>query len=320
MILVCGGAGYIGSHIVALLKEKGYQVLVVDNFSTGHQELAHQCPYIEADIGDERALEKIFNAHPIEAVFHFCASSLVGESVKKPYLYYQNNVANTLLLLQAMQKTNVKKFIFSSTAAVYGEPEKVPISETQKVAPINPYGRSKAMIEAILADAALAYGLRYVTLRYFNAAGAWPEKNIGEWHDPETHLIPLILNACQDTKKSITVFGEDYPTADGTCIRDYIHVKDLAEAHLLALEYLQKGGVSDTFNLGTQDGFSVKQVIDTVREVTKKHPNIIKGDRRIGDPAVLVADASKAQRVLGWQAVHSHLKEIVSDAWAWHNK
>ena len=320
MILVCGGAGYIGSHTVMQLQEQGYEVLVLDDLSTGHQEFCRNVKTVVCDVGNQAALKDIFDKHKLEAVMHFCAKSLVGESVKKPLYYYQNNLSKSLVLLETMSKYQVKNFIFSSTAAVYGMPENVPIQEEADLAPINPYGHSKAMLEQVLKDSASTLGIHYVSLRYFNACGAWPEKNLGEWHEPESHLIPLILRACLDANKSIHIFGDDYDTPDGTCVRDYIHVKDLAQAHILALEYLKKSKTSNVFNLGTQTGFSVKQIIQTVENVTQKSPQTYISARRAGDPATLIASAKKANELLGWKPEFSKLNNIIKDAWLWEQQ
>jgi UDP-glucose 4-epimerase len=320
MILVVGGAGYIGSHLVKELVETK-EVVVLDNLSTGHRwAVDERAVFVEGDLGNVEDLEKVFSTYPIEAVMHFAANSLVGESVVDPLKYYQNNVAATLTLLQTMMKHNVKKFIFSSTAATYGIPNVDLITEDTVTNPINPYGRSKLMIEHILADFAKAYGLNYVVLRYFNAAGAHASAEIGEKHDPETHLIPIILQHLLGEREHIAVFGSDYDTPDGTCIRDYIHVTDLAKAHILALEALLTGQKETaTYNLGNGLGYSVKEVIETCENVTGKKANVIMSDRREGDPARLVASSDKIYRELGWKAEYS-LDEIISSAWKWHQQ
>lgn len=320
MILVVGGAGYIGSHLVKeLVKDR--EVVVLDNLSTGHKwaidERAH---FVQGDLGNEHDLEPVFSTYSIQAVMHFAANSLVGESVEDPMKYYENNVGATLTLLKMMKKHGVKNFIFSSTAATYGIPEVDVITEETPTNPINPYGRSKLMVEQILADYAKAYGLHYVVLRYFNAAGAYETAEIGEDHHPETHLIPIILQHLLGQRESISVFGSDYPTHDGTCIRDYIHVTDLAAAHILALEALLSGKKETaTYNLGNGLGYSVKEVIQTCEKVTGKKANAIMSDRREGDPAQLVASSEKIYRELGWKAQYN-LEDIISSAWRWHSK
>ncbi|WP_400243465.1 UDP-glucose 4-epimerase GalE [Niallia sp. JL1B1071] len=320
MILVVGGAGYIGSHLVKELVEKE-EVIVLDNLATGHEEsIDSRAVFVKGDLGNVEDLESIFSNYPIKAVMHFAAYSLVGESVQDPYKYYENNVANTLTLLNVMLKHNVKNFIFSSTAATYGIPKEEIILESSETSPINPYGRSKLMVEQILADFHTAYGLHYVVLRYFNAAGAHVSGEIGENHDPETHLIPIILQQLLGERESISVFGTDYPTEDGTCIRDYIHVTDLANAHIAALEALLKETKSaETYNLGNGVGYSVKQVIEMCEKVTGRKANVILSDRRAGDPARLVASSDKIYHELGWKAERG-LETIIQSAWNWHNK
>jgi len=320
MILVVGGAGYIGSHLVKELVEKE-EVVVLDNLTTGHREAVDsRAIFVQGDLGKEEDLEPIFSKYPIKAVMHFAAFSLVGESVQDPYKYYENNVANTLTLLKVMQKFQVKNFIFSSTAATYGIPEEEMISESSKTAPINPYGKSKLMVEQILADFHQAYGLNYVVLRYFNAAGAHESGEIGENHDPETHLIPIILQHLLGEREAISVFGTDYPTEDGTCIRDYIHVTDLAAAHIKALEALLDGSkAAETYNLGNGVGYSVKEVIETCEKITGKQANVIYADRRAGDPARLIASSHKIYEELGWKAERG-LETIIENAWNWHKK
>lgn len=320
MILVVGGAGYIGSHLVKELVEKE-EVVVLDNLATGHKEAVDsRAVFVKGDLGNVEDLESIFSKYPIKAVMHFAAYSLVGESVQDPYKYYENNVANTLTLLNIMLKHNVKNFIFSSTAATYGIPKEEIIIEKSETAPINPYGRSKLMVEQILADFHAAYGLHYVVLRYFNAAGAHVSGQIGENHDPETHLIPIILQQLLGERESISVFGTDYPTEDGTCIRDYIHVTDLANAHIAALDALLNGTKkAETYNLGNGVGYSVKQVIEMCEKVTGTKANVILGDRRAGDPARLVASSEKIFSELGWKAERG-LETIIESAWKWHNK
>ncbi|TWT03605.1 UDP-glucose 4-epimerase GalE [Planomicrobium sp. CPCC 101079] len=319
-ILVCGGAGYIGSHTVKELIGK-YEVVVLDNLSTGFPFLLDDnVTFVEGNLGDERVLDQLFTEHQIDAVFHFAANSLVGESVVKPLMYYQNNVAATVTLLQKMVEHGVNKFIFSSTAATYGIPDRDLITEETATNPINPYGRSKLMIEQVLADAAHAYGVKYVVLRYFNAAGAHASGEIGESHDPETHLVPIVLQHLLGQRDKISVFGTDYETADGTCVRDYIHVTDLANAHILAYEGLAKGNLAnEVFNLGNGAGYSVKEIIDVCEKVSGKQATVEYADRRPGDPAVLVASSEKINKVLGWKPKFK-LEEIIESAWKWHSK
>ena len=319
-ILIVGGAGYIGSHINLELNRRGYKTLVFDNLSYGHKELIVCGDLVEGDLNNREDIKQVFQQYNITAVMHFAAFAYVGESVTDPAKYYMNNVANTMNLLSGMRDAGVDKFIFSSTCAVYGEPDEIPIKEDAQLAPINPYGRTKLMVEMMLEDFARAYDIRYVSLRYFNAAGADHEGRIGEWHEPETHLIPLVLDAAMDPTKEIKIFGTDYDTPDGTCIRDYIHVTDLADAHILALDYLCNGEISEIFNLGNGNGFSVRQVIDTAREVTGKEINALEVERRPGDPPVLVGDASKVMKTLGWNPRYPELSEIISTAWQWHVK
>lgn len=320
MILVVGGAGYIGSHFVKELVET-QEVGVLDNFSTGHRNAVDkQAVLFEGDLGNVQDVEKIFQEHPIDAVMHFAANSLVGESVVDPNKYYQNNVAGTLTLLQTMLKYKVKKFIFSSTAATYGIPEDDVLTEKSVTQPINPYGHSKLMVEQILADFSKAYGLHYVVLRYFNAAGAHTSAEIGENHDPETHLIPIVLEHLQGKREKISVFGSDYDTKDGTCIRDYIHVTDLANAHILALNALLNGDKDTaTYNLGNGKGYSVNEIIQTCEAVTGRKATIDYSERRAGDPAQLIASSAKIEQELGWVPNYS-LKEIIESAWNWHQR
>ncbi|KAF0162023.1 MAG: UDP-glucose 4-epimerase [Rhodocyclaceae bacterium] len=319
-ILVVGGAGYIGSHTVKCLLRAGHGVVVADNFSTGYRNAVVGGEVAELDIADAAAVESLFAAHRFDAVMHFASFIQVGESVTEPGKYYANNLATTLSLLQTMVRASVGRFIFSSTAAVYGNPEYVPIDESHPKVPINPYGRSKWMVEQILEDFDRAYGLKSVCLRYFNAAGADPEGELGERHEPETHLIPLILQAASGRREAITVFGRDYDTPDGTCIRDYVHVVDLVKAHALALDYLATGGDSAAFNLGNSNGFSVQEVIDTTRRVTGREIKVVDAPRRTGDPPRLVADSSLARRVLGYQAKYANLETMVEHAWRWEQK
>lgn len=316
-ILVVGGAGYIGSHMVKMLLGRGYGVTTLDNLSTGHRDAVLGGEFVLGDLADRALLDKLFSERRIDGVMHFASFIQVGESVQNPARYYENNVVNTLNLLDAMVAHDVKRFIFSSSAAVYGEPIRVPIDETHPKNPINPYGRSKWMVEQMLADYDRAYGLKSVSLRYFNAAGADPEGRLGERHEPETHLIPLVLQAASGRRESVQVFGRDYDTPDGTCIRDYVHVTDLCEAHLLALDRLLQGGASAAFNLGNGNGFSVQQVIDTACEATGKAIPVKDAPRREGDPARLVADATLARKELGWNPRYDELETIVCHAWQW---
>lgn len=313
-ILVVGGAGYIGSHMTSFLTRMGCNPIVLDDLSTGHSDAVLTADFIEGSIADSALLDQVFSTRSIDAVMHFASFIQVGESVKLPEKYYQNNVANTLNLLTAMLKHKIDKFIFSSTAAVYGEPQYIPIDERHPIKPINPYGFSKSMIEQMLADLMHAHGLHYAALRYFNAAGADPSGKLCERHEPETHLIPLILQVASKRHEALTVNGQDYPTPDGTCIRDYIHVTDLCDAHFKALALLHEGK-SCIYNLGTGHGYSIKQVIDTAREVTGCEIPVIYGPRRAGDPAVLVADAKRAMKDLNWIPQYSDLKTIIQHAW-----
>lgn len=314
-VLVVGGAGYIGSHMVWQLAQLGVRVMVLDDLSSGHADAVLGAELVQGTMADAALLERLFAVHRFDAVMHFASFIQVGESVVDPAKYYANNVANTLLLLNAMRRHGVQQFIFSSTAAVFGEPAYSPMDEAHPQSPINPYGRSKLMIEQVLADYAQAYGLRSVALRYFNAAGAHPEGLLGERHEPETHLIPLVLQAVAGKRPHLHVFGTDYPTPDGTCIRDYIHVMDLADAHWRALQYLTAGGETAVFNLGNGGGYSVNQVIDTAAQVTGLPVPVQYGPRRAGDPARLVADATRARQVLGWQPRYAALETIVQHAW-----
>ncbi len=318
-ILVLGGAGYIGSHTVRQLIDAGRDVVVVDNLETGFRAAVHPgARFYQADIRDKASLEPVFQQEHIEGVIHFAANSQVGESMVKPLKYYDNNLCGTKCLLDVMVAHGVDKIVFSSTAATYGEPERVPILETDRTNPTNCYGETKLSMEKMFQWVGHAHGLRFVSLRYFNACGAHPSGEIGEAHDPETHLIPLILQVPNGQREAISIFGNDYPTPDGTCIRDYIHVTDLAQAHILALEYLEKGGASDIFNLGNGVGFSVREVIETARRVTG-HPIPTKETpRRAGDPAQLIASSEKAKTVLGWKPQYDDLETIISSAWRWH--
>lgn len=319
-VLVVGGAGYIGSHMVKRLADLGCEVVTLDNLSGGHRDAVVAGEFVHGDIADRTLLDQLFASRRFDAVMHFASFIQVGESMREPIKYYQNNVTNTLNLLNAMQTFGVKRFIFSSTAAIFGEPEYTPIDEAHPRRPINPYGRTKLMVEEALADYDRAYGLKSVCLRYFNAAGADPEGQLGERHDPETHLIPLVLQAASGRRPHISVFGRDYDTPDGSCIRDYIHIVDLCEAHWLGLQYLMAGGDSRAYNLGNGNGFSVQEVIDTAREVTGREIAVVDGPRREGDPARLVADSTKVRQELGWSPRYPDLAEIVRHAWQWESK
>ena len=319
MIFIVGGAGYIGSHVNKFLSNKGYKTLIFDNLSKGHEEFVKWGEFIKGDLKDRRLLDRIFREYDISAVMHFAALTDVRESIQDPRSYYKNNFKNTLNLIEAMQKSNVKNFIFSSTCAVYGNPIKVPITEDHPCNPISPYGRSKLMIENILEDYSNAYDFNYVSLRYFNAAGADPQTEIGEWHKPETHLIPIILDVAIGKRENVQIFGTDYPTPDGTCIRDYIHVMDLADAHYRALKFLEEDK-SGIFNLGNGDGFSVKEIIETCREVTGKKIPAIESQRRPGDPPRLIGSSKKAREILGWKPKFTSIKSIIETAWEWHQK
>jgi UDP-glucose 4-epimerase len=316
-VLVVGGAGYIGSHMVAFLLEQGCDVTTLDDLSTGFRGAVIGGAFLEANCSDKEVLDPLFAKAKFDCVMHFASSISVGESVVDPSKYYRNNVGNTLALLDVMLRHGTKKFIFSSSAAVFGEPTQVPIDEDHARAPINPYGLSKWMIERVLDDFSRAYDFRSVSLRYFNAAGADPQGRIGERHDPETHLIPLVLQVASGRRNAIKVFGDDYDTPDGTCIRDYIHVVDLCEAHFLAMEYLFRGGAAAQLNLGNGNGFSVRQVIDAAEAATGRRITVETAPRRPGDPALLVADANRARQVLGWQPRFPELDKILQDAWNW---
>ena len=318
-ILITGAAGYIGSVTTELLRARGEQVVVLDNLSRGYRDaVAPEIPFYEGNVGDRELVARIAREHDIDACIHFAAFAYVGESVTEPTLYYENNVAQGINLLGALVKAGVRKFVFSSTCATYGEPQQIPIDETHQQLPTNPYGWSKLFVERILADYDRAYDLKFVALRYFNASGASADR--GERHQPETHLIPLVLQTAQKKLDHVTVFGDDYPTHDGTCVRDYIHVSDLADAHALALDYLRNEGLSTAINLGNGAGYSVLEVIHAAREITQQAiPMQIEG-RRAGDPSHLVADSSKARSVLGWHPQHADLSTIIRSAWEWHTK
>ncbi len=320
-ILVTGGAGYIGSHTVRALSAAGMTPVVFDNLSTGHEESVPEgVVLVKGDIHDIALVSETLKKYEIDGVIHFAASSLVGESMTDPAKYYENNVSGTLHLLMGMKEAGVKKIVFSSTAAVYGEPEKTPIEEDFPHNPTNVYGRTKLVIENMMSDFTKAYGFSYVALRYFNAAGAAFDGTIGEAHDPESHLIPIILKAAQGVRDHIAIYGTDYPTPDGTCIRDYIHVVDLADAHVLAMKYLLAGGESNYFNLGSENGFSVRDIIDTAKKVTGIDFKVTEEARRPGDPAVLIASSKKCKETLGWQPAHSDTEEIIATAWKWHKE
>lgn len=319
-VCVTGGAGYIGSHMVHLLVREGHEVVVIDDLSAGHADaLPPRAPLVRLDVRESAAVAKMLKEHRVEAVLHFASRIQVGESVVNPRLYWRDNLAAGIGLLEAVLDAGVKRFVLSSTAAVYGDPVRVPIDEAHPTEPVNPYGATKLALERVLADYARAYGLSYAALRYFNACGADAEAGIGERHDPETHLIPIVLEAAQGKRPHVTVFGDDWATPDGTCVRDYIHVVDLAEAHLAALAHLERGGESGAFNLGTGQGHSVREVIDVVKKVTGRDVPVVMGSRRAGDPPVLVAAPARAERVLGWKAKRSSLEAIVRDAWSWHS-
>jgi UDP-glucose 4-epimerase len=320
MILVTGGAGYIGSHTNKELNKAGYETLVVDNLIYGHEDFLKWGQLEKVDLRDLNGIKDIFESYSIETVMHFAAFTHVGESVEDPQKYYLNNLRNTLNLLQVMLEFKVKKLVFSSTCATYGNPLEIPLTEEHPQNPINPYGRGKFMVEQVLEDYSSAYDLQYVSLRYFNAAGADPEGEIGERHHPETHLIPLILDAAIGRREDIKIFGTDYDTPDGTCIRDYIHVTDLADAHLKALKYLEAGGKSQVFNLGNGNGFSVREVINTAQNVTGREIKVTETNRRQGDPPILVSSSHKAKKLLGWKPKYDDLSQIISTAWHWHKK
>ena len=319
-ILVTGGAGYIGAHACKALAGAGYLPIAYDNLVYGHPQSVKWGPLEEGDIGDSLRLQTVLQKYKPTAVMHFAAYAYVGESVENPAKYYCNNVAGTLTLLESMRNCGINKMIFSSTCATYGMPEQTPIGEDHPQRPINPYGRSKLMIEWILRDFAAAYDFKYVSLRYFNAAGADPDAEIGEDHNPETHLIPLVLDGALDRRDHLKIFGTDYCTSDGTCIRDYIHVSDLADAHLLALEYLRNDGVSNVFNLGNGNGFSVREVIAAASELTGCDIPYVESERRPGDPPALIGSSDKIRKTLGWDPEHNTLENIIETAWRWHKK
>lgn len=317
-ILVCGGAGYIGSHINKQLNKEGYETIVFDNLVYGHREAVKWGTFVKGDLANIDEIRDVFEKNTIDAVFHFAAYAYVGESVTEPEKYYYNNVVNTLNLLKVMKEHGCNKIIFSSTCATYGEPERVPITEDMPQNPINPYGMTKLTVERIFRDYQKAYDIQFAVLRYFNAAGADPDGEIGESHNPETHIIPLVLDAASGKRPDIKVFGTDYPTPDGSCIRDYIHVTDLADAHVRSLHYLEDGGVGDFFNLGNTIGTSVLEVVESAKKVTGKDFTVTLTDRRPGDPAKLVGSSEKARKVLGWEPKFADIDTIVKHAWNWH--
>ena len=318
-ILVCGGAGYVGSHCLEALKAAGYDCVVVDDLSRGHRAAVGESPLYVGNIANDALMDRVFQEHHIEVVLHFAAASQVGESMKEPLLYYENNLCATVALLRSMRRHEVGRIVFSSSAAVYGEPDAVPIPEESPKAPTNTYGETKLAMERLMHWCHVAYGLEYVSLRYFNAAGASPSGIIGEDHTPETHLIPLVLQAAQGSREKVSIFGDDYPTPDGTCIRDYIHTSDLASAHLLAARRLLAGEGSGIFNLGSEHGLSVRQIIDAARKVTGRDFPVEVAPRRAGDPAVLIASNRKAREEFGWVPAHSDAESILASAWAWHS-
>jgi UDP-glucose 4-epimerase len=320
-ILVLGGAGYIGSHTALELVKSGRDVVIADSLVTGYKKaIPEKARFYQGDIRDFEFLDNLFQQEKIDAVIHFAAYSLVGESVANPLKYYGNNLYGTKILLEAMVKNNIDKIVFSSTAATYGEPENIPVLESDRTCPTNPYGETKLAVEKMFKWVAEAHGLRYVSLRYFNACGADENGIIGEAHNPESHLIPIILQVPNGKRETISIYGTDYDTPDGTCIRDYIHVTDLAQAHILAVKYLYNGGKSDIFNLGNGVGYSVREVIEAARKVTGRPIPVTETSRRAGDPARLVASSEKAKRILGWKPVHNCLEEIIASAWNWHKK
>ncbi|MDU6542632.1 UDP-glucose 4-epimerase GalE [Clostridium sp.] len=318
--MVLGGAGYIGSHAVNKLIENNYDVIVVDNLQSGHEEAINsKAKFYKGDIRDKNFLSNVFKEENIDGVFHFAANSIVGESMKEPLMYFNNNVYGMQILLEVMNEHNVNKIVFSSTAATYGEPKQVPITEDMETCPTNTYGETKLVMEKMMKWCDKAYGMKYVALRYFNVAGAEDDGSIGEDHNPETHLIPIVLQTALGKRDHITIFGDDYDTEDGTCVRDYVHVVDLVEAHILAMKYLTHGGESNTFNLGSSQGFSVKEIVETARKVTDKNIKAIIGERRAGDPSKLIASSDKARKILGWNPIRTNIENIIKDAWLWHD-
>jgi UDP-glucose 4-epimerase len=317
-VLVTGGAGYVGSHTVKAMREIGIPCVILDNLVRGYRELALDAKVIVGDTADSRLVRRILDEHQVTAVMHFAAYAYVGESVEKPAMYYENNVAATVHLLKTTVESGIKRFVFSSTCATYGMPETVPMTEEHPQRPVNPYGASKLMVERVLQDFDRAYDLKSVVLRYFNAAGADPSGRIGERHDPETHLVPLTLQVAAGLRDSVTIYGTDYATDDGTCVRDYIHVTDLAQAHILGLRSLEAGNPSDVFNLGNGNGFSVRQVVNAAARVTGRRIKTTEGPRRAGDPPMLVGSSAKAKRALGWMPRFETLEAILDTAWRWH--
>lgn len=317
--LVLGGAGYVGSHAVNKLIDNNYNVIVVDNLQSGHEEaINRQAKFYKGDIRDKSFLNNVFEQENIDGVFHFAANSIVGESMKEPLLYFNNNVYGMQILLEVMKKHNVKHIVFSSTAATYGEPKVVPITEEMQTNPTNTYGETKLIMEKMMKWCDKAYDMKYVALRYFNVAGAQEDGTIGEDHNPETHLIPIVLQTALGKREFITIFGDDYDTEDGTCIRDYVHVVDLVEAHILAMRYLEDGNQSSVFNLGSSEGFSVKQIVECARKVTGIDIKSQIGERRSGDPSKLIASSKKAREILGWNPIRTNIENIIKDAWKWH--
>jgi UDP-glucose 4-epimerase len=316
-ILIVGGAGYIGSHTNKLLNQKGFNTIIYDNLVYGHEEFVKWGRFIEGDLGDSLKLRELFQENNVDAVIHFAAYAYVGESVSNPEKYYLNNVVNTLNFFKIMREFNVNKIVFSSTCSTFGAPQYLPIDEDHPQTPINPYGQSKLFIEKVLKDYSKVYDLSHVVLRYFNAAGADPDAELGEWHNPETHLIPLVFDSLAGQNSAIKIFGADYDTPDGTCIRDYVHVQDLAQAHYLSLNHLLNGGQSDQFNLGTGVGHSVREVVSTIEKVTNKRANVESVGRREGDPASLIASSAKINNILGWTPFYT-LDDIIESAWHWH--
>ncbi|AGX41165.1 UDP-glucose 4-epimerase GalE [Clostridium saccharobutylicum] len=318
-ILVLGGAGYIGSHAVNQLVDNDYDVVVVDNLQTGHEDAINKkAKFYKGDIRDKEFLTDVFKKENFDGVIHFAANSIVGESMQKPLMYFNNNVYGMQVLLEVMNENNVKHIVFSSTAATYGEPKQIPITEDMDTCPTNTYGETKLAMEKMMKWCDKAYGMKYVALRYFNVAGAKDDGSIGEDHNPETHLIPIVLQVALGKREFITIYGDDYDTEDGTCIRDYVHVEDLIEAHILALKYLMNGGESNVFNLGSSQGFSVKEIVEAVRNVTKLPIPEKIGERRAGDPSTLIASSEKSRKILGWNPTRTNIDRIISDAWKWH--
>lgn len=317
MILLTGGAGYIGSHANKMLNDMGYETVIYDDLSRGHRELVQWGHFVQGDLTDKGFLRNCFRSYPIDAVMHYGALIEVGESVQSPSEFYRNNVVNTLNLLDVMVEYNVRHFIYSSSCAVYEPCSRNPITEDHPLRPMTPYGKSKFMVEKILEDYAVAYGICYACLRYFNAAGADPSGALGEWHNPETHLIPLVLQTAAGMRDCIHIYGTDYNTADGTCIRDYVHVNDLAAAHILALEYLQKSASSDVFNLANTRGYSVREVIESANKITGRPIRVVEKDRRAGDADILIGNSDKARKILGWTPQYPRLEEMIQTAWTW---